>query len=485
MGRVVGGRAGRVVMPRCDAETTQMKTDWAGKVLNLVRGRHGAAAVVKSTLVKILVIGINTATGIITARMLQPEGRGELAALILWPVFLANAMTLGLPSSLVYNLRCRPEGAAQFFAAATALGLLSGAAATLLGAAMMPHWLAQYRAEVVTVAQWMMLHAPLCTLMLIGRAALEARGEFSLSNATLLFTPLLCLLGLIGLALAGALTPFRAALTYVFNGVPVFCWMAWRLWRLFRPRGQSALFSENVEQAEACPTSSAATSSFRLLLSYGLRSYGIDLLGALSLQIDQVLVVAFLSPAAMGTYVVALSLSRMLQLFQQSLVMVLFPKAAGRPAAEVIALTGRATRIYTMSALPAAAAVMLGGQWVLRLLYGAEFVAAANLLRLLALEAILAGTTLVLAQAFMALGKPGTVTALQGLGLALSVPLMLVLIPRYGLPGAGMALAISAAVRLLLMMSCFPWLLKQRSPKLWFGREDWLFLRRQLVKIHA
>ncbi|HMV47301.1 MAG TPA: polysaccharide biosynthesis C-terminal domain-containing protein [Blastocatellia bacterium] len=436
----------------------------------IAQGRSGATAVMQSLAIKLLVIAVNTATGIITARMLQPEGRGELAALILWPVFLANAMTLGVPSSLVYNLRREPERASQFFAAALVLGLALGAAATLLGAAMMPYWLAQYRVEVVVIAQWMMLHAPLCTLMLIGRAALEARGEFSLSNATLLFTPLLGLLGLIGLALAGAMTPFRAALTYVFNGVPVFCWMAWRLWRLFRPQG-----SENVRRASAYPT----------LLSYGLRSYGIDLLGALSLQIDQALVVGFLSPSAMGTYVVALSLSRMLQLFQQSLVMVLFPKAAGRPAEEVIALTGRAARICTISALAAGAAVMLCGQWVLRLLYGAEFVAAANLLRLLVLEAIFTGTTMVLAQAFMALGKPGTVTVLQGVGLALSVPLMLALIPRYGLLGAGLALAISAAVRLVLMMLCFPWLLKQRSPSLWFGREDWLFLRRQLVKIHA
>jgi O-antigen/teichoic acid export membrane protein len=88
--------------------------------------------------------------------------------------------------------------------------------------------------------------------------------------------------------------------------------------------------------------------SLRALLPYGVRSYGIDLLGALSLQIDQALVVGFLSPAAMGTYVVALSLSRMLQLFQQAVVMVLFPKAAGRPADEVIALTGQAARISTV-----------------------------------------------------------------------------------------------------------------------------------------
>lgn len=458
----MGRASGRVVGGDVD-----MDTGWISKLQRVGGGRSGLSAVLQSLVVKLLVVAINTATGIITARMLRPDGRGELAAMILWPVFLANALTLGVPSSLVYNLRREPERESQFLSAALLLGVLLGLAAILAGVAMMPYWLAQYRMETILIAQWMMLHAPLCTLMLVGRASLEARGKFGLSNATLFFTPLLGLAGLTGLALAGAMTPFRAALTYVFNGVPVFCWMVWRMWRLFRPRWTGLL------------------ASLRTLLPYGVRAYGIDLLGALSLQIDQALVIGFLSPAAMGTYVVALSLSRMLQLFQQAVVMVLFPKVAARPADEVIALTGRAARISTVMTSMAGIAVMLGGQWMLRLLYGAEFVAATNLLRLLVLEVIFASTALVLAQAFMALGRPGIVTMLQGLGLALSVPLMLVLIPRYGLLGAGLALAISAAVRLLLMMLCFPWLLNERSPKLLFGREDWMFVRQQLIKVQA
>ena len=438
--------------------------------LGAFKGKSGLTAVMQSLVIKLLVIVVNTSTGIITARTLKPEGRGELAALILWPVFLANAMTLGLPSSLVYNLKREPEQKSQFVATALMLAFLLGGVAILLGVVMMPYWLAQYSQQTIWLAQVMMWHAPLCTLILVGRGAFEARGSFGNSNATFLFTPLLGLFGLVVLMLTGTMTPFRAALTYTLNGVPVLIWTLIRLWRDF----QIAWLGWDGWR-----------NSIRALLPYGIRSYGIDLLNALSLQIDQALVVAFLSAEAMGTYVVALSLSRMLQLFQQAVVMVLFPKVAARPAEEVIALTGRATRISTVLTSLAGLVVVLIGQWLLRFLYGAEFVAAANLLRLLTLEAVITSTTLVLAQAFMALGKPGTVTVLQGVGLALSVPLMLVLIPRFGLLGTGMALAISAAVRLILMMLCFPWLLKRRTPKLLFGREDWAFLRQQLIKIHA
>ena len=76
------------------------------------------------------------------------------------------------------------------------------------------------------------------------------------------------------------------------------------------------------------------------LLQYGIRSYGIDLLGTLALQVDQVLVVSLLSADAMGSYVVVLSLSRMLNVFQTSVVMVLFPKAAGHSTDKVLSMTG-------------------------------------------------------------------------------------------------------------------------------------------------
>ena len=65
----------------------------------------GMAATVQTLLANVLILGVNFGTGIITARLLGPVGRGEQAAIILWPQFLAYALTLGLPSAMLYNLR--------------------------------------------------------------------------------------------------------------------------------------------------------------------------------------------------------------------------------------------------------------------------------------------------------------------------------------------------------------------------------------------
>jgi O-antigen/teichoic acid export membrane protein len=435
------------------------------KLLSVARGGGGgAAAVLQSLLSKLLVIAINVVTGIITARLLAPEGRGALAALILWPLFLANALTLGVPSALVFNLKRRPARASRLVGGALILGCLLSVAAVVVGVLLLPYWLRHYSPAVLQQAQFLLWYTPVCIFILIGRAAFEARSNFRGSNATLLGSTLLGVLGLIGLAITNTMTPFRAALAYTLSSVPVMVWVLYRLWREFQPRWQRL------------------GTAIRALLHYGLRSYGADLLNNLSVQIDQVLVVGLLSPAAMGTYVVAVSLSRMLLLFQQAIVMVLFPKVAARPAEEVLKLTGRAARASALMTTVVGVAVMLAGQWLLRLLYGAEFVAAANLLRLLTLEVVLTSTTLVLAQAFMALGRPGVVTILHGVTLMISVPLLLLLVPRFGLLGAGIALVCASGTRLGVMLFSFPWLLKESMPNLLPGREDWLLLRQQLAK---
>jgi len=76
-------------------------------------------------------------------------------------------------------------------------------------------------------------------------------------------------------------------------------------------------------------------------------------------------------------------------------------------------------------------------------------------LRILVVEAVFSGATLVLSQAFMAMGRPGVVTVVQLTGLSLTVPLMVLLVPRYGIVGAGAALLLSTAGRFVCVLASF------------------------------
>ncbi|MGB0064292.1 MAG: polysaccharide biosynthesis C-terminal domain-containing protein, partial [Terracidiphilus sp.] len=278
---------------------------------------------------------------------------------------------------------------------------------------------------------------------------------FSASNAIQILTPAVTLVGLVAFLGLHNFNPYTAAISYIAASVPAFWLMARRVrrvsaWRLRAP--QSAAMKQ--------------------ILGYGLRSYGIDVLGTLALYVDQVLVIGLLEPSAMGSYVVVLSLSRMLNLFQTSVVMVLFPKSAGRPAEEVVAMTGNAVRISALATALCGIVVCAAGPSLLRIFYGGEYVAAAGALRILVIEVVISGATYVLAQAFMALGRPGVVTVLQALGLSLSIPLMLVLIPRWGIYGAAVSLLASTIARFLFVVVAFRVFLKIESPSLILNRDD-------------
>ena len=417
-------------------------------------GRHGSRAVAHSILSKIVILGLQAATGIITARALQPAGRGELAAMILWPLFMASVTTLGVPSSLIYYLRHRPEERERLVANGFLMATVMGTGAAMIAALVLPLWLHQYSPSIIRAAEWFLLTVPICSVTLAGRAILEASDEFSTSNAIQTLTPFATLVGLLAFLAVHKLNPYTAAMAYIAASIPTFWLMIGRVRRVGLRRWHCNL------------------TVMKLMLSYGVRSYGIDLLGTLALQVDQVLVVSLLSPSAMGSYVVVLSLSRMLNLFQNSVVMVLFPKAAGRSAEEVVALTGRSVRVSGMITALSGIFVCAMGPMLLRILYGKEYVGAVGALRILVLEVVLSGATFVLAQAFMALGRPGVVTILQAIGLSLSIPMMLWLIPRYGIYGAAVSLLTSTVARLLFIYTGFRMFLKIAPPRLVPVRHD-------------
>jgi O-antigen/teichoic acid export membrane protein len=106
------------------------------------------------------------------------------------------------------------------------------------------------------------------------------------------------------------------------------------------------------------------------------------------------------------------------------------------------------------------------GPVLLMLLYGKEYSGALMILRILVVEVVLTGATQVLSQAFMALGRPGVITTLQVIGLSLTVPLMLLLIPRYGITGAALALLLSTCARFTFVLLSFPVYLHLPVPNL-------------------
>ncbi len=448
-------------------QTASSSTDIPAESIEKTAGPsgRGVLAVGQTLASRILMQAINAGTGVLTARVLMPSGRGELAAITLWSQFLAGLVTFGLPSALIYHIRRNVDGAKDLLINGLVMSTIFSIGAAIVGAVLMPKLLHQYPLWAIRSAQWFLLITPLSSTAVILRGALEASGKFTTSNLAQLLNPSVTLGILLLLLAVHRFNTFTASLAYILAAFPVFFLLLWK--------------ARDLLSRDVLP----GVQTSKLLLSYGLRSYGIDLLGTLALQVDQVLVVSILRPRDLGVYVVMLSLSRILNVFQSSVVMVLFPRSAGRTLEEVVALTGRAARVSTLITGLCAAMVAIAGPWLLRLFYGQQYAQEILSLRLLLIEVTLSGCVFVLAQAFMALGRPGTVTLLQAIGLGLSVPLMLWLIPRWGIRGAAASLLLSTGARFIFMYSSFRWILRSPLPPLTPKREDWLLLRNAINRL--
>jgi O-antigen/teichoic acid export membrane protein len=415
-------------------------------------------AIIQTACANLAVQVVNLLCGIITARSLGADGRGLLAGIIMWPQFLAYGMTMGIPIASVYWLKRRRDISSELAGAGLLLTAVFGLLAALVGAIILPYSLHTYPAAAIHLARLWILVTPLELLAVTLIAQAQAADAFSKYNVYRFLSPFSVLIVLAIEKSLGRLTYSSAAFAYLLGGTPAMIWTARWAWRYFRPTLRSPV----------------ATS--RLLLSYGVRAWGADLLGTVATQVDRVLVVGLLNPEMMGLYVIAQSAAGVLAFIPTAVAPITMPRSTNLSTGDAVELTGRAARATLCLMLLASLPLLFCGDFLLRLVYGHGFAGAAAILPFLVVEAIAGGLTSVLSQAFLAAGFPGTVSMLQGCGVLTSIPLMLWLIPRFGLQGAGCALMLSTLCRLLFVLLNFPYKLKSRPPGLIMGGAEFMGL---------
>ncbi len=423
-------------------------------VLHAVRSRAKVSAIAHVMGIRVVALAGNVCSGLITATCLGPDGRGEQAAMLIGPTVLAAVCTLGLHASLIYNLRSDPKHGPVFFGSAMILTLASGLAAAVIGFLMMPMWLSRYSADTVMFARVLLLSVPLGVVAPLLSGVLEAHGRFGLSNRVLYFQSLgaLALLSLLGVS--GRMTPVTAAAAYIVPSLPSFLYLLRKSRQLLRP---------SFTMAAPYP---------RRLLHYGVRFYGVDLLGALSGYLDQVVIVFQLPPAALGAYSIALSLSRVLGVAQAAIAVVLFPSIAARETSRVVEIVARAMRVTAVTNMIGAVAIGIVGPSLLLLLYGTRFTAAVLPFQILLVEAVISSAARTLAQAFSGTGRPGVVTGVEVAGVIVALAAMLVLVPAYGIVGAACSTLLGGFVRLFCVLASFQKILGIALPRLVISRAD-------------
>lgn len=404
-----------------------------------------------------LVLILTTLTSILTARVFGAQGRGELQAILMWPTILVGFIGFGLSSSLIYNARNKFAGTSGLLKLALTVQLPAAVAAGGAAWYFLPMWLSEYPHEVVLLARtYCLLAIPLAVAVNMLIAFAQSVDRFDTANGILLFMPLLNLVGYTTLWFGSFLHLGAAVVINFLSGTMVV------LWAFYKLRDQVSF-----------KRAGKVTKDIRkLFYTYGLKVYGMELIGTLSYHIDKVAIVFLLSPRDLGLYTVVYSLSRLFNTVQNAIAGVLFPKVTGMPKDTILSTVSRAFRISMLILLIAFIPSVWIGQFMLGLLFGPEFLESSYTFYLLCLECIIVGGAKILSSSFNALGRPALALYRQIASIVVTTILFFVLAPLLGLIGIALAMLTGALVRLIVTLISFPAFFGYPLHRVLYDRKD-------------
>ena len=296
-------------------------------------------------------------SGMLAARLLGPKGRGELAAIQMWGLFLASFALIGMPDALVYFTAREPQRSGSYTASAVMLALLGGIPLLGLAYLAMPFLLSAQDVATIGEARLYLLVGLTAMLGQVPLNALRGSSDFVVWNALRVAGTALGLMPLILAWLFNHRTAeFVATAHLIFWGL------------LF-----SALILVVMGRRVPGPYQ-METRDWKPMLAFGLPSVVTVLPQTLNLRLDQMLMAAIFVPRLLGLYVVAVAWAAIMTPLFQSVAIVLFPHIAGHPTRkEQVSVLARVLRLGVPLALGTSGVLALVTPWGLPLVFGRGF----------------------------------------------------------------------------------------------------------------
>ena len=386
-----------------------------------------AVAVVIGTRCLGIVVGV--VSSIITARYLQPAGRGEYFVVLTAAQLMAQLGNLGLHSSNTYFV-ARDRG---LFAGLLAnslwisFGLVPLCAAGLLLLApvgLMGSMGPTGRLFVIVLAPLMVFNV-LGGGLMVGVNKVTTFGFMQPLNATLIMMAMI----VAGLLHTGP-TGFLAATAAGWAAA-----LAVMVWLLVRDANGRFRFQRDV---------------FGFTFGYSLKAYLATLAGFLVLRMNVFTLHAMSGVEQVGYYSVASQIADTLSILPQSTALVLFPRLAACRSGQLKTMMRHAVRTGGLLAF-GCAAVWLFADFGIRVAFGAKFAAAAPVLRAMLPGVLLLGVMGIVSQYLAANAFPVPVVVAWLAAVALTGVLGRLLVGQYGAVGAAATLSVVYGVLLVAL----------------------------------
>ncbi|MEL6720300.1 MAG: oligosaccharide flippase family protein, partial [Bacteroidota bacterium] len=238
----------------------------------------------------IAILAISLVSSIIIARILGPEGRGELASAMLWATFIGYFSMLGVESAIVVKISEKHEDADRVLGSAFLLGSIQSVLGIVVGLVITNHLLSAQSQEVVRYAMIFLLSIPLLIASQYSLSTLQALLRFRVLNYLKLAFPIFYTTSVVGLFL-GDIISFKYIL--ITNLI---------IQSLIVVTGISYLYLINVKPK-------FQTYFIKPLLTLGMRVWIGSVAQGFNQKLDQTFIANAMTARSLGLYVVAVSFS--------------------------------------------------------------------------------------------------------------------------------------------------------------------------------
>jgi O-antigen/teichoic acid export membrane protein len=376
----------------------------------------------------------NIATGLLAARLLLPEGRGELAEIMLWAGLIVEFGIIGLSDALLYRAATGTTSPRSLFAAAALITAFLSVVLVAAGFVIEPLVVTDGPRTLELALAYLVPFVPLYLSALFVATIFQGqldivtwnllRGTVALGY--LLFIGLAWWIGhptVEGFAIANLIGTSLALVL----GLLLLARRGWVGWRTERE-------------------------TLRGLVIYGAKVHAGELLNSARQKIDQALVALWLPHADLGLYVVALTLANGPLILAQTLGSLAFPKISNQTElGGKTVVFGRYLR-FTLAVTIACTAILLPlNPWLIPLLFGQPFADAATVANIMLLGLPAASAKILFMNALKAWGRSLVIVRAEVVGLAAAALSLVLLLPSLGIIGVAWSLVVANIVATAVM----------------------------------
>ena len=296
----------------------------------------------------------------LSARLLAPEGRGALAAVLFWPHLITALASFSLPAAVI-SRRARPDAAPARVAATAAWLALALSTLGALGGWLALPFLLRGSAAAPLAQLYLLAFVPFNFLALALLALDQGDMRFFRYNLTRLLPSGVYLVGMLVLWALDAAS------------LAAFVWASWL--------GTALTALVRLYQNREALCARPALSEARRLLAFGARLHGAALLAVLLAVADRFVVVTFWDDTSLGLYVVALTLATAgLSLVTSAFNILLLPRLAqARDVAAQRRIMGETLRYVSLLLSVGTAVLLVLCPWLLPFLFGDAYAGAIGL----------------------------------------------------------------------------------------------------------